>query len=244
MYSQLYNELYSKVQDHPALQRKALDDVDVQKHPVIVTQLRFLVRFLRPSTVFLEIGSGSCLLAMQVAKKVKKVIAVDVSPEIVRRNDTPANLDLRIFNGVDIPADPGSVDVAYSHQVIEHIHPDDALDQVRSIHSALTPGGVYVCVVPNRINGPHDISENFDEVATGFHMKEYTTTELLSLFRSVGFTRFRFYVGAKGHYFHVPSCNLAGLEHVLEKLPYRMRSSIGRRAPVRMLLELRLAAWK
>jgi len=244
MYSQVYNELYSRVKDHPLLQRKALGEDELRKLAAIRTQLRFLQRFLRPTTVFLEVGSGSCLVSMRVARQVKQVIAVDVSHEISQRRDLPSNLDLRIFNGVDVPAEPGTVDIAYSHQVMEHVHPDDVVDQVRSIHRALAPGGAYVCVVPNRINGPHDISKDFDEVATGFHMKEYTTTELMSLFRSVGFKRFRFYVGAKGIYFPVPKWTLAALEHCLDRLTFSMRAAIGRRAPVRMLLELRMAGWK
>jgi SAM-dependent methyltransferase len=244
MYGQLYNELYTQVKDHPLLQRKALSAEQLQRHPGIQSQLRFLRRFIRPNSVFLEIGAGSCLVSMEVAKKVKRVIAVDVSDEITRRHDLPPNVELRIFDGVQVPVEAGTVDVVYSHQVMEHIHPDDAFEQLRSIHRSLFPGGVYVCIVPNRISGPHDISRHFDEVATGFHMKEYTTTELASLLRSGGFRKTISYVGAKGHYFAVPQLLLIALEKLLGTMPFRVRTNIGRRVPARQLLEIRMAGWK
>ena len=80
-----------------------------------------------------------------------------------------------------------SVTLAYSFQVMEHIHPDDALEQLRNLFAVIAPGGSYVCVTPNRLNGPHDVSKFYDPVARGFHLKEYTIAELEQLFRGVGF---------------------------------------------------------
>ena len=37
-----------------------------------------------------------------------------------------------------------------------------------NLYRALKPGAVYVCITPNRLSGPHDISLYFDSVATGF----------------------------------------------------------------------------
>ena len=244
MYGQLYNELYTQVKDHPLLRRKALSAEALRRHGGIQSQLRFLRRFIKPGSSFLEIGAGSCLVSMEIAKEVKRVIAVDVSDEITRRHNLPPNLELRIFDGVELPVEPGSVDLLYSHQVMEHIHPNDVVDQLRSIHRSLVVGGAYICVVPNRISGPHDISRHFDQVATGFHMKEYTTSELASLLRDSGFGRIRSYVGAKGRYFAVPQLFLITLEKVLETLPFQLRISVGRRVPMRQLLEIRMVGWK
>jgi SAM-dependent methyltransferase len=181
---------------------------------------------------------------MEIAKRVKRVIAVDVSDEITRRHNLPPNVELRIFDGVQVPVEEGTVNVVYSHQVMEHIHPNDVVDQLQSIHRSLAAGGAYICVVPNRISGPHDISRHFDKVATGFHMKEYTTSELAFLLRGIGFGKIRSYVGAKGCYFGVPQFFLIALEKFLDTLPFRLRTSIGRRIPVRQLLEIRMVGWK
>jgi SAM-dependent methyltransferase len=244
MYGQLYNELYSRVKDHPLLRRKSMSGEEIRHHRGVQSQLGFLRRFLLPTSVFLEIGAGSCIVSIEVAKQVKHVIAVDVSNEITRRNDLPTNLELRIFDGVEVPAEPDSVDLAYSHQVMEHVHPADAFEQLRCVYRSLAAGGAYVCVVPNRVSGPHDISRHFDQVATGFHMKEYTTAELASLFYAAGFRSVRSYVGARGHYFPVPRFFLTALERFLDRLSFGLRSQIGRRLPVRTLLEIRMAGWK
>ena len=244
MYGSLYDELYRRIDDHPLLARKAMREDEVARSKAISTQLRFLKKFVTPSTVFLEVGAGSCLLSLELAKLVKHVYAVDVSQEMTKRTAFPANFDLLLFDGCQIPSSAQMVDVAYSHQVMEHVHPDDAIDQLRSIYQCLVPGGVYVCIVPNRINGPHDISKYFDKVATGFHMKEYTTGELSSLCRGVGFSGVASYIGAKGYYFRMPQFLLRMFEAVLEALPYRLRSTIGRGLPVRLLLEIRMVCRK
>jgi hypothetical protein len=56
---------------------------------------------------------------------------------------------------------------------------------------ALKPGGRYLVVTPNRLSGPHDISRAFDDVARGFHLKEYTYGELSRALRQAGFRRVR-----------------------------------------------------
>ena len=81
-----------------------------------------------------------------------------------------------LSDGVSVEVPAASVTLAYSNQLMEHLHPDDALVQLRNIVRALAPGGLYVRH-PNRLTGPHDISMYFDRVATGFHLKEYTATE-------------------------------------------------------------------
>ena len=74
-----------------------------------------------------------------------------------------------------------TIDMAYSNQLVEHLHPDDIFDQTKNILNILKNKGRYVCITPNKLSGPHDISKYFDDVATGFHLKEYTTRELIRL---------------------------------------------------------------
>ena len=244
MYGGLYDELYRRIEDHPLVARKSLAENEVAKSKAISTQLRFLVKFLTKNTIFLEVGAGSCLLSLEVAKLVKRVYAVDVSQEMTKGRSCPANFELLLFDGCRVPDQVRGVTVAYSHQVMEHIHPDDAIDQLRSIYECLQPGGMYLCIVPNRINGPHDISRYFDEVATGFHMKEYTTGELSRLFRNVGFSKVASYVGARGSYGRIPQIALRAIESALSIMPFRWRARIGRGVPLRLLLEIRMVGWK
>lgn len=192
----------------------------------------------------MELGSGDCHLSFKVSKEVKKVYAVDVSEYIAKSSSSPKNFKLIISDGSSIDVSENSVDVAYSYQLMEHLHPGDAIEQLRSIYKALTVGGVYICVTPNRLNGPHDISKYFDEVARGFHLKEYTTTELTSIFKEAGFSKVFLLFGAKGFVIPFPAFPIRLIEYGLIKLPYTLREKISCWLPMRLLLAIKLVAIK
>jgi SAM-dependent methyltransferase len=240
LYKTLYDELFRRVPDHPQLARKR--DAKVQAETIQARTL--LKRFLRPDSVYLEIGPGDCALARAVAAEVEQVYAVDVSEEIAGGSSLPANFSLALSDGCTIPVPVGSVNVAYSDQLMEHLHPDDALEQLRNIHQALAPGGVYICLTPNRLSGPHDISRYFDERATGFHLQEYTATELMNIFRTTGFSKVKLLAGAKGVYLPLPPFLCKLMEGTLVRLPLRLSKSISRSLPLRLILGIRLVATK
>jgi SAM-dependent methyltransferase len=137
-----------------------------------------------------------------------------------------------------------TVDLAYSNQLMEHLHPDDAWEQLRGICDTLKPGGKYVCITPNRLSGPWDISMYYDEAATGFHLKEYTVKELVAIFARAGFKKVFAYAGARGVYLRFPVVLLVLLEKALQQLPLRCRSRIARSLGVRILLGIRLVGVK
>lgn len=237
LYASLYNELFRRVPHHPQLtQKSSLEDaVKVVSH-----QLRFLRRFLERNGVFVEIGAGDCALSFAVARLVKKVYAVEVSQEISKRLTCPKNFELLLFDGCTIPLPANSANSVYSHQLMEHLHPDDALEQLENIYRILMSRGMYICITPNRLSGPHDISEYFDVVASGFHLKEYTNTELSNLFKQVGFSKVRAYVGAREIYTRFPLFLLKLLESLLERLPHSISKPIARLS----LLNIRLVGTK
>ena len=98
--------------------------------------------------------------------------ALDVSDEIATRITLPANCKLVLSDGLTVAVPEGSIDVAYSNQLMEHLHPDDAVEQLHNVYRALKPGGAYICITPNALWGPHDVSRRFDREPTGFHLKE------------------------------------------------------------------------
>jgi SAM-dependent methyltransferase len=220
LYSFLYDELYRRVPLHSMLTRKSSP---AQTTRMVRLQMKFLHPFLNKEMTFLEVGPGDCALSFEVSKFVKQVYAVDVSKEITKASMVPENFQLFLSDGCSLPVQPNSIDLAYSYLVMEHLHPDDAFDQLQHIYNALAPDGTYICITPNRLTGPHDISKYFDEFATGFHMKEYTTLELSDLFKKVGFSRVRAYVGAKGNYVRFPVFPVALCELFLDKLRYAIR---------------------
>jgi SAM-dependent methyltransferase len=239
LYTAVYDEMFRQVPHHPMLQASA-----GLAHPGEAGNLRFLSRFLTPDSVFLEIGPGDCRFACTVAPLVKRVYAVDVSEQLTKDVVPPPNFHLLISDGTSIPVPHGSIDIAYSNQVMEHLHPDDAEEQLTNIYRSLAPGGRYVCVTPNRIYGPTDMSQYFDAVATCFHLKEYSVGEIRALLGRAGFHDLKFYVGARGVYFRAPGMPIRGFERLLEKLPYPFRKTVADRKPLRALLGIRVVAGK
>lgn len=241
LYSSLYDELYRRVPLHPQLTRKSSP---LETTRAVNLKMKFLGRFLNKNITFLEVGPGDCALSVEMTKFVKQVYAVDVSDEITKGLTRPPNFHLVLSDGSSVPVPPSSIDVAYSNQLMEHLHPDDAFEQLENIYNALIPGGIYICITPNRLNGPHDISKLFDEVATGFHLREYTNLELSSLLRKVGFSQVKVYIGAKGKYISLPALPIVLYETLLDKLPYTLKKTIVRILPFRLLLHIRLVGIK
>ena len=224
LYTAVYDELFRRVPTHPQLTRKASP---AEQEKAIKGRMKMLTRFLHPGSTYLEVGPGDCALAIQVAQHVKRVYAVDVSQEISKGIETPANFEHLISDGSSIPVNE-AVDIAFSDQLMEHLHPDDALNQLQNIHKSLNRGGSYLCITPNRLAGPHDVSQFFDEVATGFHLREYTVAELSEMFRQIGFTKVRLLIGVRGIFLSFPTWTVCLLEKLLSAFPKNMSRQMAR----------------
>src|SRR5262249_27813151 len=118
LYPILYDELYRRVPLHPRLTRKA--DPLLAKGAVD-DSMALLKHFLKPDSVYLEIGPGDCGLTLHVSRQVKQAYAVEVSTEATKHIQPPSNMKLIISDGKTIDVPPGTVTVAYSNQVMEHI---------------------------------------------------------------------------------------------------------------------------
>jgi ubiquinone/menaquinone biosynthesis C-methylase UbiE len=241
LYTQVYDELFQRVPDHPQLILKRDDST---RRSQVAERVALLEKLLPPNATYLELGPGDCCLALEIAKRVQKVYAIDVSHEIAAGVALPDNLELIISDGSSVPVPDDSVDVAYSDQLMEHLHPDDALEQLQNIYRVLKPGGKYLCITPNRFSGPHDVSQFFDEVATGFHLKEYSLAELAKLFRTVGFRKLETMIGAREVHLPTPTALVATFESILAKVPRGLRRTLGRTLPFRLALGIKLVGTK
>lgn len=226
-YRELHDDLYRRVPHHPLLTRRLSDR---QRHVRTERVMKLLRPYLEPDSVFLEIGPGDCAISVEVAKSARQVYAVDVTEEITRR-PLPENCTRVISDGIGIPVPEASVDLAFSNQLMEHLHPDDAAEQLGNIYAALRDGGRYLCITPSRLLGPHDISEHFDDEATGFHLKEYLYRELVPLFEQTGFQNVNAIIGVKQRYTRIPNWLIVAAERVVERAPKSLR----KRRPIRPL---------
>jgi SAM-dependent methyltransferase len=234
LYATLYDELFERVPHHPQLTGKG---GAASRRRAVEIQRSFLEAFLRPDSVFMEIGCGDCLLSLDVAKNVKRVIGIDVSKKVSDSGAAPDNFELVISDGTSINVPPGSVDIAYSNQLLEHLHPDDVPEHIRNVYRALAPGGRYVFSTPHRYAGPHDISKYFEREAKGLHLHEFTIREIISMLEEAGFSGFYSYKRYRRRYMKIPGYPLVWIENVIGPLPHtvrRMAANIAFRA-VRMV---------
>jgi SAM-dependent methyltransferase len=197
LYGLVYDELFSRVPDHPQLTRRA-DRADQVAYAA--RQVDLIRQFLPPGGRYVEIGAGDCAVVRGVAAFASSVTAVEVSADILP-HDLPPNVEVAMSDGVSVPVAAAAADLVYSNQVMEHLHRDDAMEQLRNIARALRPGGRYICITPNRLTGPHDVSAGFDRDARGFHLHEYTHAELGQALRDAGFRRVRALEQANGRAF-------------------------------------------
>ncbi|MCC8964851.1 class I SAM-dependent methyltransferase [Bradyrhizobium sp. Pear76] len=235
LYSSVYEELYREVPYHPQLVRKSQG---AEERAGLLELFDTLRPFLNPDTVYAEIGAGDCALTMLVAPHVRKAYAIDVSETVTRGASAP-NLEVVLSDGIDIPV---TATLIFSNQLMEHLHPDDARDQLANVFAALEPGGKYFCITPSRLTGPHDISRGIDEVARGFHLREYANRELADLFRSVGFARVEAFVRIRNFQTTLPLGVVTALETVVGWLPRSLGWRVSNLPILRRILDVQLIA--
>ena len=241
LYGKLYDEMYLRTPKHPQLVQKASE---ARRRRTIAKQFALVRRFRDRNAAFLEVGPGDCSFSLAMCAHFREVIAVDVSPEISRGGVAPANFRLEITDGIRIPCDPDSIDIVYSNQLMEHLHPEDAKRQLEEIHRVLKPGGRYVCITPSALSGPHDISYYFDMSPTGFHIREYTNIDLTRIFGAAGFRRTECFAGGNRWVFPVPRPLILSLERALLSLPVRWQKRLARSAVLRPLVKVQVVGTK
>lgn len=244
LYGQVYDQ-YTKA--YPAAMPETVEDF---MGPDIRYELAFAKRFVSRDMVVAEVGPGRCAFARALAEHCRLVYGIDVT-DLSPAGSMPANFEHVLTDGVHISLPDQSVDVVVSNQLMEHLHPDDAADQLQEIARILKVGGHYICITPNRLHGPHDSSARFDDlpcriedgsyVANGFHLKEYTNLELCALFQAVGFREWRTYAGGRGKYLQVPVALMSFAEQACRRIPAKLRK---RSRLLRMLLGVRVVGQK
>jgi ubiquinone/menaquinone biosynthesis C-methylase UbiE len=210
----------------------------------------FANRFMSPASTVAEIGAGHCALSFALAPHCKSICAIDVA-DLSPAEQRPSNFSYVPTDGFKIPLPDESIDIVISNQVMEHLHPVDAVDQLLEILRIVRKGGSYICITPNRLHGPHDISGACDTarcaivdggyIAQGLHLKEYTNVEISQLLRDAGFRQVRHFAGARGRYIPLPLGLFRHFEAWARRVPPKQRI---RSVLLRTLLGVRVVADK
>lgn len=142
---------------------------------------------LLPPLAIADLGAGEGTLALMLAQRAERVIAVDNSPkmveygvEVARRNGVK-NLDYRAGDLEELPIPGASVDLAMFHQSLHHaLHPAKAVEEARRI---LRPGG-RVVILDLLKHSFDEAREMYADVWLGF-----SQVELTNLLRAAKFKR-------------------------------------------------------
>lgn len=243
LYHELYDDYFKKLPAHPSL-LKSKDEKYIKEK--VQRTIQFLHPYINPSTHLIEIGSGDCSLTIGLSVHIKEVVGVDVSEEIMpKKSDLPENVSLYISeDGTTLPFQKKYFHVAYSNQLLEHLHPNDAKIHIMNVRRVLKKNGKYIFQTPHLFFGPHDVSVFFHNKPVGFHLKEYCNYELYFLMKKAGFTKVNLITGIKGRRISLPIGIPMMIEYLLFYLPHSIRKYISLLTPIRKCLNGHIIAVK
>jgi len=152
----------------------------------------FLDAIAGSSGTYVDIGAGDggqirSALDQGLLSNFSRVVAVDISAErIARMRPLLPEVEGIVADAQSLPLPDGSVDFAYSSQVIEHV-PDD-LAMAREIRRILAPGGTAVVGSALRLRGAWYFYRcNGRWVLDPTHVREYESVEqYVAVFRRAG----------------------------------------------------------
>ena len=226
LFRTLYDELFTRVPDHPRLVRRQTPE-ETQRG--ITARMALLRGQLDGVKTFLEFAPGDCRLAFEVCRHVEKAIGVDISDQTGQLTDRPANFELVVYDGYKLNVPDESVDLVFSYQMLEHLHPDDVELHFQLVRRILKPGGAYIFSTPHRFSGPSDISGSFSETPQGFHFKEWTYGEMDRALEKAGFSRRYVYRMGQLRKSGVVNALTRALERVFEVVPHGLRKKLSQR---------------
>lgn len=225
IYQTMYDELFKQVPDHSRLKRR-----ENPKMTAIVNQnkLKLIEKFIDKSTIFVEFAPGDCRFAISICNRVRFVYGIDISDQRGQLDNVPDNFELIIYDGYDLQMQENSADVVFSDQLIEHLHPEDTEFHFQLVRKILRVQGVYVFRTPHRFSGPHDVSRYFSNEAEGFHLKEWTYSEIAKILKRLEYSSWSGYKYTKRDLTRKPFAYFIIIEYILTMLPKRLRKITSR----------------
>jgi ubiquinone/menaquinone biosynthesis C-methylase UbiE len=184
LYGDVYDEIYSMHFSR---------DPGTLEFGASAALIPFLLRLARPGQSVLEIGCGTGLMALALARGGRRVTGIDVSRVALERARSRApgmrELEFTLVSGVNLPYTDALFDCAYSIEVVEHLHEHDAQTHFTEVRRILRPGGRYWFMTPNAlasVSAPERFGVS-TSVDSDVHLKEWTYQELQPLLRRIGF---------------------------------------------------------
>lgn len=147
----------------------------------------------------LDVGCAQGTLALLLAERGHQVTAIDLRPaflDYAHSRHTHGNIRFLAANVLEDDI-PGSYDLIFANQIIEHlVYPDQLLGRLRA---CLKPGGRLVVTTPNgdyvkntlpsfrQLGDPRDWEHRQHTADGDGHFFAYRVNELIDLFHAAGF---------------------------------------------------------
>ncbi|HEX7447759.1 MAG TPA: class I SAM-dependent methyltransferase [Pirellulales bacterium] len=119
--------------------------------PIPLDRGRLAKQWLPEKAELLDIGCGAGYHVRHLARKAKRVVAIDtdrVALNVARRRVRSSRVTFLHYDGAQLPFADGSFDAVTMLDVLEHVPHREEL--VREIARVLRPGGVWTVSVPYR----------------------------------------------------------------------------------------------
>jgi ubiquinone/menaquinone biosynthesis C-methylase UbiE len=168
--------------DHKVFPASRAGHLDNWLRRVMFQPDRFVARYVRPGDAVLDIGCGTGLFTLALARRVGdtgQVIAVDVQEEmleILREKARGEGLITRIRLQKAEPeslglAGPERITVAFAFYVVHEV--PDAARLMREVFTLLAPGGTFIIVEPKFVVSAAEFEQTLAMAASaGFRRAE------------------------------------------------------------------------
>jgi SAM-dependent methyltransferase len=111
---------------------------------------------LRGDEAVLDFGCGSGRIAYWIAPRVKKVVGLEITPEMIElaeKNRESRNVEFRLYDGTDFPVFPYPFDLVLSVGVLQDLKGEQLGITVSKLTRALKSGG-RLCVIEQASDDP------------------------------------------------------------------------------------------
>jgi excisionase family DNA binding protein len=133
------------------------------------------MKLLKSDMTVMDLGAGDGYLSRAVAGYVKKVVAVDISGEMLRElakkaaTEGISNIETLESDGCDVPVDSASIDIVCANMYLHHI--EDPEQAIKEIKRVLKPKG-KVFLADFKEHSNKELKEKMHDVWQGFAADE------------------------------------------------------------------------
>jgi excisionase family DNA binding protein len=132
------------------------------------------LNILKPQMTLMDLGAGNGYIARHAAAAVKKVVAVDISGEMLKELQNKAraegihNIETIESDGCDVPLSDSSIDVISASMYLHHI--EDPRAAFKEISRLLKPGGtVFIADYQEHFN--EELKTRMHDLWPGFKLE-------------------------------------------------------------------------